>query len=103
MGTGCQDSDEEIERQPPGTESAPKGARRFSEKYSDDGNGRAAAHKAIKFTPRYGSPSGESDAVRCGLSSAPSRHCELMTGARGQGHADQLLAWSWALHNIMTS
>ena len=29
-------SDEEIEKQPPATESAPRGARRFSEKYSDN-------------------------------------------------------------------
>ena len=75
VGDGYEDSDEEVERQPPGTESAPKGARRFSEKYSADGNSRAAApaslqaasQKAMKFTPRYGSPSGDSDSVRCGL------------------------------------
>jgi hypothetical protein len=75
VGDGYEDSDEEIERHPLGTECAPKGARRFSEKYPDDGNNRAAApassqaasQKAIKFTPRYGSPSGDSNSVRCGL------------------------------------
>ena len=40
---GCDDSDEEVEKQAPATEAAPKGARRFSEKYSSDGQLQASA------------------------------------------------------------
>ena len=40
---GCEDSDEEVEKQAPATEAAPKGARRFSEKYSSNGQAQASA------------------------------------------------------------
>ena len=105
VGDGYEDSDEEIERHPPGTECAPKGARRFSEKYSEDGSNRAAApaslqaasQKAIKFTPRYGSPSGDSDSVRCGLLlTVPGLRSD---GEGDAGHAAQVLTWRCALHS----
>ena len=48
---GCEDSDEEVEKQAPATEAAPRGARRFSEKYSSDGQAQASALRPL-VTPR---------------------------------------------------
>ena len=44
---GCEDSDEEVEKQAPATEAAPRGARRFSEKYSSDGCAQASALRPL--------------------------------------------------------
>ena len=52
-----EDSDEDIEKQPPATKSAPRGARRFSEKYSEtEAQVKAAACPkcSLRFTEQKG-------------------------------------------------
>ena len=44
---GCEDSDEEVEKRAPATEAAPKGARRFSEKYSSNGETQASPPRSL--------------------------------------------------------
>ena len=49
---GCEDSDEEVEKQAPATEAAPKGARRFSEKYFSNGEPQASALRFLGMSCR---------------------------------------------------
>lgn len=53
---GCEDSDEEVEKQAPATEAAPRGARRFSEKYSSDGRVQASALRSLVAFQRPRAP-----------------------------------------------
>ena len=49
---GCEESDEEVEKAGPATEAAPRGARRFSEKYSSDGQAQASACSLLQAQTR---------------------------------------------------
>ncbi|CAL5220885.1 g2975 [Coccomyxa viridis] len=93
-------SDEEIERQLPATESAPRGARRFSEKYSENRAQSAAGEesteaqslrKSAKFMPRYGSPTSSYRSTSPVRSSSPVRQYMPSHGYHGElpGHASQ--------------
>ena len=62
-------SDEEIERQAPATESAPRGARRFSEKYSDN--------KAQVILPACCGVIDHSRPVHLGSCQRTIAHCQL--------------------------